>query len=253
MFCIYCCLLIIIRNVIFYIYFFRNFFTWFPVKFTVLFGVLGAEGSGLAWTLMTMKMMMGKQIMIVMTMMMVMMTIIMTIMTIGEWQLWWRWLHWRRWQFWWYHGDDDNYDENYWWWGQLWQKWQWWLAWGLEGEGPERPPGAQIVQPPSSRAEKRMSINIYVVKFSIVCGEWPQDLCQLCFMAWLDTCREKKMFTLKIVVVKVMVLQDVLWIRWDHCIAWLPLLADWGCSKCKLPKLLSLSFNVINQNQNQKH
>ena len=118
--------------------------------------------------------------------------------------------------------------------------------------GLERPPGAQIVQPPSSRAEKRRSINIYVVKFSIVCGEWPQDLCQLCFMAWLDTCREKKMFTLKIVVVKVMVLQDVLWIRSDHCIAWLPLLADWGCSKCKLPKLLSLSFNVINQNQNKK-
>ena len=26
-------------------------FTWFPVKATVLFGVLGAEGSGLLWTL----------------------------------------------------------------------------------------------------------------------------------------------------------------------------------------------------------
>ena len=26
-------------------------FTWFPVKATVLFGVLGAEGNGLLWTL----------------------------------------------------------------------------------------------------------------------------------------------------------------------------------------------------------
>ena len=61
--------------------------------------------------------------------------------------------------------DNYNFDDNdiiiiikeLW---QLWQwRWWWWPTWGLEGVGPERPRGAQIVQPPSSEAEKG-SINL---------------------------------------------------------------------------------------------